>query len=93
MFILADDPTIGPVDALKKSWEMMDGYKMSFFILGLRFIPWVIVCALTLFIGMLWLAPYIQVTYGRFYQTLKHIHYPNDGNDYYERHLVDDDLV
>lgn len=45
-FILADDPEISGVDALRKSWDIMDGYKSNYFLLGLRFIGWSILCVL-----------------------------------------------
>ena len=70
-YILAEDDTIGSMDALRKSKEMMDGYKWKYFCLGLRFIGWVLLCVLTLGIGFLWLSPYIQVSYAKFYEDLK----------------------
>jgi len=70
MYIMAEEPEIGPVDALKKSWEMMKGYKMEYFLLMIRFIPWAILCVFTLFIGFLWLGPYVQVTAAKFYDEI-----------------------
>ena len=70
-YILAEDDTIGSMDALKKSKEMMDGYKWKYFCLGLRFIGWALLCILTLGIGFLWLSPYIQISYAKFYEDLK----------------------
>ena len=70
-YILAEDDTIGSMEALRKSKEMMNGYKWKYFCLGLRFIGWVLVCVLTLGIGVLWLSPYIQVSYAKFYEDLK----------------------
>ena len=70
-YILAEDDTIGSMDALKKSKEMMDGYKWKYFCLGLRFIGWVLLCILTLGIGLLWLSPYIQISYAKFYEDIK----------------------
>ena len=70
-YILAEDDTIGSMDALRKSKEMMDGYKWKYFCLGLRFIGWAMLCVLTLGIGFLWLSPYIQVSYAKFYEDLK----------------------
>ena len=49
----------------------MDGYKLQYFFLGLSFIGWMLLCLLTLGIGFLWLIPYIQVTYAKFYLNLK----------------------
>ena len=70
-FILADTPEMSGTDALKKSWEMMKGRKGSLFILGLRFLPWALLCILTLGIGFLWLGPYMQVTYANFYDDVR----------------------
>ncbi len=70
-YILAEDSSIGAMDALKKSKEMMYGYKWKYFCLALRFIGWAILCTLTLGIGYLWLAPYMQVSFANFYEDIK----------------------
>ena len=70
-YILAEDDAISSMDALKKSKEMMDGYKWKYFCLGLRFIGWALLCILTLGIGFLWLSPYIQISYAKFYEDIK----------------------
>lgn len=70
-FILADDPTLGAREALKKSRAMMNGYKWKYFFLNLRFLGWALLCILTLGIGFLWLIPYVQVTLAKFYEDLK----------------------
>lgn len=89
LFLLADDPDIGPVNALKKSWEIMDGHKMDYFVLSLRFIPWVFLCIFTLGIGFLWLGPYMQVTFANFYQALRYGDQEEDAFDDISKHLVD----
>ncbi len=70
-FILAEDNSIGAMDAIKKSKKMMYGYKWKYFLLSLRFLGWAIVCLLTLGIGFLWLAPYAEVSYANFYDDIK----------------------
>lgn len=70
-FILSEEPTLSAQDVLKKSKEMMDGYKLKFFYLGLRFFLLGLLCILTLGIGFFWLLPYIQVTTAKFYDDLK----------------------
>jgi len=70
-YILADNPNIGVVDALKKSKAMMDGYKMKLFLLTLCFVGLVLLSALTLGIALLWLMPFMYVTYAKFYETVK----------------------
>ena len=70
-YILADNPNIGVVEALKKSKAMMYGYKLKLFLLSLCFLGLVILSALTLFIGLFWLVPFMYVTYAKFYETVK----------------------
>lgn len=69
-YILADDDEIEPIDALKKSWELMDGNKWDLFLFSLRFIPWAILCLFTLGVGYLWLIPYIYVSFSKYYLEL-----------------------
>ncbi|NIJ44371.1 putative membrane protein [Wenyingzhuangia heitensis] len=70
-FIMIDEPELSPQQAMKKSQEMMDGYKMKYFRLTLRFMGWSLLCILTLGIGFLWLVPYMYVTNAKFYEDLK----------------------
>lgn len=70
MFILAKNPNIAPLDALKKSREMMEGHKMDYFILNLSFIGWYFLCILTLGIGLLWLVPYVRISLAHFHNEL-----------------------
>ena len=70
MFILAKNPNIAPLDALKKSREMMDGHKMDYFILNLSFIGWFLLCILTFGIGFFWLVPYINISLAHFHNEL-----------------------
>ncbi|HWB63267.1 MAG TPA: DUF975 family protein [Chitinophagales bacterium] len=70
-FILADNPHIQPSEALAQSKKMMDGYKWKLFKLGLAFFGMVLLCILTLGIGLLWLVPFMQVTAAKFYDDIK----------------------
>jgi len=88
-FILADNPEMSGMDALKKSWEIMDGHKMDYFVLVLRFLPWMFLCIFTLGIGFLWLMPYMQVTLAKFYDTLRYGYDNERGDDDISKHLVD----
>jgi len=71
-FIMADDANISGVDALKLSWQMMDGHKMDLFCLWLRFFGWFLLCILTCGIGFIWLMPYMTATTLNFYRTLRY---------------------
>ena len=70
-YIIADDDSISAYDAILKSKKMMNGYKMKYFRLCLRFFGWGLLCILTLGIGFLWLIPYMQVTSAKFYDDIK----------------------
>lgn len=70
-YIMADDEEIGAIDAMKKSKEMMEGYKMKFFGLGLLFVGLVLLSAFTLFLGLIVLIPVMQVAFAKFYLELK----------------------
>jgi uncharacterized membrane protein len=65
--------SIGALEAITKSKEMMRGNKAKYFFLGCRFIGWAIVCILTLGIGFLWFYPYIMVSLAKFYEDLKEV--------------------
>ncbi len=69
-YIISDEPEISAVDALKKSWHMMDGYKMDIFILMLRFIPWMLLCILTLGLGLLYVWPWMSVTFAKYHDEI-----------------------
>jgi len=70
-YIIAENNSIGPLEAIKKSKEMMQGNKGKLFCLGCRFIGWALLCILTLGIGLLWLMPYAMVSFAKFYDDVK----------------------
>ena len=70
-YILMDHPEMGWKEALKESQRMMDGHKGELFVLGLSFIPWLLLVCVTFGIAMIYVGPYMQVTYTNFYRTLK----------------------
>ena len=71
LFILADEPDIAPMEALRKSEAMMKGNKTKYFLLGLIFLLLSILCVFTLGIGFFFLLPLIQVTLAKFYQEVR----------------------
>lgn len=70
-YILYDNPGMKPMEALKKSQQMMKGYKGKLFMLYLSFLGWSMLCVLTLGIGYFWLQPYMGLSLGNFYEDLK----------------------
>lgn len=70
-YIIAEDNKIDPYNALVKSKKMMEGNKWKLFKIILRILLLAIVCILTLGIGFIWLAPYQNAVYAKFYNTIK----------------------
>ncbi len=69
-FIIADDEDCGALEALGRSKEMMKGNKWKFFCLNWRFFWWGLLCMI-IPIGMLWLVPYMQTSFAKFYEDVK----------------------
>ncbi len=70
-YIMADEPNISGIDALKKSWRMMEGYKMDFLLFNLRFIGWGLLSILTCGLGFLFLVPYFKTAQLYYYRELR----------------------
>lgn len=70
-YIIKDNPEIGAMEALRRSKQMMKGFKGKLFLLQLSFIGWALLCILTVGIGFLWLMPYIKTAEAQFYENLK----------------------
>ncbi len=68
--ILIKKPELGIVETLKYSREKMKGHKLDAFVLGLSFIGWAILGTLTLGILYIWLFPYMQLTFTKFYLNI-----------------------
>lgn len=71
MYIVAENPGIGALEAIDRSKKMMDGHKMDYFVLGLSFIGWMLLGGLTFGILYIWLTPYMSATMINFYNDLK----------------------
>jgi len=75
-YISVDNPDFAVMECISASKEMMEGNKVKLLILQLSFIGWHILSILTLFIGYLWLIPYINTSVAEFYNNLKEIYEP-----------------
>ncbi len=71
-FIIADDEDCGPLEAITRSKEMMKGNKWKFFCLNWRFFGWSLLAVFFTFgIGFLWIVPYMQTSFAKFYEDVK----------------------
>lgn len=71
-FIMADNQNISGIDALKESWNMMNGHKWDLFCLNFRFIGWILLALITCGIGWIWLYPYMLTANLNFYRQLRY---------------------
>jgi len=71
-YILADNPDgVASFAAFKESKRMMKGRKGELFVLELSFIGWALLGIVTLFIGFIWIGPYMYATMTNYYLAIK----------------------
>ena len=69
-YLMAEDEDLDPGDAQKESMELMEGHKWEYFVLCLSFIPWYLLCIITLGIASIYVSPYIQTTLAEYHVRL-----------------------
>ena len=72
-YILAENKGKSALECINESKAMTEGHKMDLFVLGLSFIGWGFLCAITFGIAGIWVIPYMQATYANAYNSLKPI--------------------
>ena len=71
-YILAEDPSLSPMECISRSKEMMRGHKWNAFVLDLSFIGWHILTILTFgIVGIFWTNPYKESTDAALYLSLR----------------------
>ncbi len=70
-YLLADNPGIGYRRAVQLSNQMTRGHKFRIFVLDLSFIGWILLGMLALFVGVLFVLPYIYATKAELYLDLR----------------------
>lgn len=69
-YLLAENPNMTVMEAMKQSKIMMKGNKFRLFCLHFTFIGWKILAAFTLGIGFLWVNPYEAAAEAAFFDSL-----------------------
>lgn len=69
-YVLRDNIESG-LGALSESWRITKGHKMDLFVLGLSFIPWMLLGIITCGLAFIYVYPYMSVTYAKAYESLK----------------------
>lgn len=66
-YLLLDFPNKSALEVLLLSFRIMKGHKRRWLYMTLSFLPLIILCILSIYIGFLWLMPYMQMTYACFF--------------------------
>ena len=69
-FILADNPNMTALEALRESKKIMSGNKWKLFVLELSFIWWILLGSVTFGIAYIWVGPYMYATFANFYLAI-----------------------
>ncbi len=69
-YIVAEDPSVGALEAISRSEKMMRGHKMEAFILELSFIGWILLTVFTFGVAAIYAGPYMQTTMVNFYNKI-----------------------
>ena len=70
-FILADNPQMDAVSAMKASWEMMKGHKADYFVFSLLSILLCILGLIVLVVGFFYVVPIIYAASALFYEKIR----------------------
>ena len=70
-YLMAEDKKLDAAAAQKKSMEIMEGHKWEYFVLGLSFILWYLLCGITFGLAAIYVVPYTEAAKAEFYRKLK----------------------
>ncbi|MEY8352053.1 DUF975 family protein [Lachnospiraceae bacterium 54-53] len=83
IFIMVEDPDKGVMQCIRESKEMMEGHKWEYFVLELSFILWQLLIFATCGLALIYVYPYMTVTFANYYNALKHKPSVYDGTTVY----------
>ena len=93
-YFLADNPEMGGIEALKVSMHAMKGHIWQYLMLELSFVPLFFLSILTLYIGVLWLVPYMQFSETAFYMYVTgELDQQKQAHDRGEREKIEQCLI
>jgi|GEM_PF-1999070 len=69
-YLLQNDPKPSARETLVISYQMTRGHVVELIMMQLSFLLWLMVVALSIFIGMIYVYPYIEATYAAYYLRL-----------------------
>lgn len=69
-YLMADELELGGIEALKRSARMMKGNYGKYLLMEISFIPLLILSVFTLYIALLWIVPYMEMSAVMFFRDL-----------------------
>lgn len=70
-YILAENPEMKPMEALRLSKQMMEGHKMNTWLLEMSFFGWMFMGAMACGVGTFFVLPYYYATFAELYAVLR----------------------
>lgn len=68
--LMLDDPTLSPMEAIRRSKALMRGHKWEYFVMQLSFFGWSLLSVFAFNLLNIWLQPYMSLTYANYYNSL-----------------------
>ena len=90
-YLMAENPDMGIMEAIRRSKEIMQGNKWRLFCLHISFIGWAFLCIFTCGIGSLFLSPYQMLAEAAFYREItgkNQVTYTNANDFYYDNNPI-----
>ena len=90
-YLMAENPDMGIMEAIRRSKEIMQGNKWRLFCLHFSFIGWAFLCLFTCGIGYLFLSPYQMLAEAAFYREITGknvITYTQTDDFYYDNNPI-----
>lgn len=82
-YIVAENPDVGALEAIRLSRKMMKGHKWECFILELSFMGWNVLGAMSLgILEVMYINPYKQATFCEYYADIRQCYKENKGTGY-----------
>lgn len=69
--LMYEHPNLKPTEALKLSKKIVKGNRTELFLLDLSFIPWYLLCGVTVGIASIYVIPYVMTTQALYYENFR----------------------
>lgn len=70
-YLMSCNDSLGIIEAMRKSWNMMYHYKVDLLLLRLSFLGWYLLAPFTAFLLCIWLVPYQKTVVVKFFMSIE----------------------